>query len=372
LNCIDIANHHALKMDSAKNSQRDIIFFLWKEGATGADISQRLRDVFGSDALGKTVVYDWIQRFREGQSDTNDAPRSGRPRTSLTDENIRRVQMLIEEERRITVREISYATGINICSVHHILKENLNMSKLCARWIPRLLTQTQKNDRTTIAKTNLKLADRDPSFMERIVTVDETWICCYDPESKEQSKVWLPRGSDPPLKAKVYPSVGKVMATVFWDAEGILLVDYLEKGLTINSEYYSNLLRNDLRNALRKKRPGKLTMRPLLLHDNARPHTARNTVAVLKELGWDLMLHPPYSPDLAPSDFHLFPRLKETLRGQRFGTFLELKSEVDRCTRAMSAGFFTRGFEKLLDRYHKCIDLNGDYVEKCTLVNEDD
>ena len=78
-------------------------------------------------------------------------------------------------------------------------------------------------------------------FVRRFITMDETWIHHYTPESKQQSKQWTEAGCSAPKKTRSVPS-GKVMASVFWDAEGILFIDYLEKGKTIIGEYYSNLL----------------------------------------------------------------------------------------------------------------------------------
>ena len=74
--------------------------------------------------------------------------------------------------------------------------------------------------------------------------------------------------------------------------------------------------------------------------------------------------HPPYSPDLAPSDYHLFPNLKKHLRGQRFSTDDELKSATDEWLKGQSELFYFTGIEKLRDRYKLCIDKGGDYVEK--------
>jgi hypothetical protein len=70
--------------------------------------------------------------------------------------------------------------------------------------------------------------------------VDETLIHHYTPESKQQSKHLTEAGCSVPKKTSLVPSTGKVMASVFWDAEGILFIDYLEKGKTITREYYSN------------------------------------------------------------------------------------------------------------------------------------
>jgi len=85
--------------------------------------------------------------------------------------------------------------------------------------------------------------------------MDETWIHHYTPESKHQSKQWTEAGCLAPKNTSLVPSAGKFMASVFWDAEGILFINYLEKGKTITGEYYSNLLtRLDEKNC--EKRPG--------------------------------------------------------------------------------------------------------------------
>jgi histone-lysine N-methyltransferase SETMAR len=85
--------------------------------------------------------------------------------------------------------------------------------------------------------------------------MDETWIHHYTPESKQQSKQWTETGCSAPKKTKSVPLAGKVMAWVFWDAEGILFIDYLEKGKTLTGEYYSNLLTR-LDEKIYEKRPG--------------------------------------------------------------------------------------------------------------------
>lgn len=89
-------------------------------------------------------------------------------------------------------------------------------------------------------------------FKRRFVTVDETWIHHYTPETKEQSKQWVIKGESAPKKAKTVPSAGKIMATVFWDSQGIIFIDYLEKGKTITGAYYSSLL-DRLKTELQKK-----------------------------------------------------------------------------------------------------------------------
>ncbi|UYV63878.1 hypothetical protein LAZ67_2005878 [Cordylochernes scorpioides] len=82
-------------------------------------------------------------------------------------------------------------------------------------------------------------------------------------------------------------------------------------------------------------------------HDSARPHTAHQTTALIEEFGWELVSHPPYSPDIAPSDFHLFPELKKNLGGTQFQDDDELEEAVLGFLRGQAAEFFDSGFHKL-------------------------
>jgi transposase len=89
---------------------------------------------------------------------------------------------------------------------------------------------------------------------------------------------------------------------------------------------------------IRRKRPGLLTkgLGVLLLHDNARPHSAAATVNLLNSWSWKILPHPPYSPDLAASDFHVFPKMKKHLRGQRFHSNEDIQNEVKKWLRAQT------------------------------------
>lgn len=107
-------------------------------------------------------------------------------------------------------------------------------------------------------------------------------------------------------------SAGKFTASIFWDSEGILFIDYLERGTTITGQYYAALI-SKLRNATKDERRGKLRRGVLFHHDNAPAHWSAFAMAIIQQAGIELVDHPPYSPDLAPSDFYLFPKFKEYL-----------------------------------------------------------
>lgn len=210
------------------------------------------------------------------------------------------------------------------------------------------------------------LADaiRGGGFLTRIFTTDETWVHYYTPESKVSSKEWRKKEEGAPVKAKTTRSAGKVMCTVFWDRRGVLYVDFLRTQRTINAAYYSNLLKTHVKPAYRSKRRSIPARSAILLQDNARPHTARLTLDTISELGWEVLEHPPYSPDLSPCDYHMFGPLKEALGGQRFNTDDEVEEFVRTWLSELPKEFFDTGIKKLPERWTKCVTSEGKYIEK--------
>ena len=113
------------------------------------------------------------------------------------------------------------------------------MRELCSKWVPSLFTVDQKQQRVNDSECCSELFQRNKKdFFMRYVTMDETWIHHYSPESNRQSAERTAKGETCPKQPKTQMSTGKVLASVFWDAPGILFIDYLEKGRTINSEYW--------------------------------------------------------------------------------------------------------------------------------------
>jgi len=121
----------------------------------------------------------------------------------------------------------------------------------------------------------------------------------------------------------VQKSAGKILALIFRVQDGILLFDYLPKGQTINTGYYSSLL-VQLKDILKEKRGRKFTKGVLFFHNSALAHQAPATQKKLAYLGFQCLNHPPYSPDLAPLDYHLFPGLKKQLKCRHFSSNMEV------------------------------------------------
>ena len=147
--------------------------------------------------------------------------------------------------------------------------------------------------------------------------------------------------------------------SVFWDENGLLLIDFADSGVPINSDYYSHLVQQ-VRKARRKSRVHDL----YYLADNAPIHTSHQSTAILEKCGLTVLPHPPYSPDLAPSDYYLFRHLKQHLRGQRFTNKQELKDVTTNFLRGQPQNFYKNGIHEFALRWRKCADVGGSYFEK--------
>ncbi|KAJ4451273.1 hypothetical protein ANN_02734 [Periplaneta americana] len=175
-------------------------------------------------------------------------------------------------------------------------------------------------DRVPVMKMQRFSVEGGEGVLAEIVTEDE---------SKRQSMEWHHTTSPKKKKSETVRYAGKAMATVFWDAECVILVDFSEHGRTISFVQYVETLKK-LKARLRRVCPSKTTAGIFLLHDNARTHTSQYTTSEIAKIGWKVLPHPPYSPDLAPSDFHLSGPLKEAHRWHHFEDEKARKRKVRR------------------------------------------
>ena len=253
----------------------------------------------------------------QGRENVDDNARAGRPSTSRVDENIR-VYDLVKADRRITTRMIAEKLGISNGSIQTILKEDLDMRKLCAKIVPKVLTDEQKQGRVDCCNDWIESA-QDPHFHERVITGDEAWIYEYDPETKRQSEEWKHPGS--PCTKKVHKSRSKIktmLIVFFFDIHGVVHREYVRAGQIINAKFYVEVLKH-LRERMRRARPEMWAENAWIVHqDNAPSQTTLVTREFLAKSKITTTGHPPYSPDLAPCDFYLFPKAKNIMRGEHF------------------------------------------------------
>ncbi|GFX08716.1 histone-lysine N-methyltransferase SETMAR [Trichonephila clavipes] len=259
-------------MESDKQHFRHILLFYYRKGKNAVQARKKLTEVYLEGVLTVRKCQNWFVKFRSGNFDVEDAPRSGRPVEADKDG----IKALVDANQQITTQR-------NLCH------------------------------RIDVCDSLLKRHENDP-FLKRIITGDEK-------------------------------------------GHGLL-----PDNTTINSEVYCHQL-DKLNDAIQQKRSELINRKGVLFHqDNARPHTSLIICQKLLQLEWDTMPHPPYSPDLAPSDYYLFRSLQNFLDGKTFTSNEEVKNHLDQFFASKDQTFYERGIILLPENGQRVLDQNDQYI----------
>ncbi|KAJ4428957.1 hypothetical protein ANN_25953 [Periplaneta americana] len=313
-------------------------------GDSQSQTIRKIQQVFGEDAMGVTQIMEWFNRLKDGRTSAESEQHCGRPQTVRSGAVVERVRNLVMADRRLTVREIAEEIGVSKDSAHAILRDDLNMNRVAAKFVPKLLSPKQKDLRRDVAQDLLDTANTDPGNKKTVVAMEASRVSKAEKAQQVRSKI-------------------KVMLTVFFDVRGIVHHEYAPEGQTVTKEYYHDVLRR-LRDAVRRKRPDMWTANNWHLHhDNAPAHSSQLIHTFLAKHGITTVRQPPYSPDLAPCDFWLFPKLKTPLKGSRFESREEIMRNVTTELNTIPKEDFQRCFRQWKDRWAKCVQAQGAYFE---------
>lgn len=332
---------------------RHIMLYEFRKGVSVGAAQKNISEVYGDRGPALRTIKKWFGRFRLGDFNLEDQPRSGRP--SDIDNDI--FCTLVEENPKITTEEIAQRLKIDNSTAFRHLKKLGYISKL-ETWVPHLLTVENKLNRMNVAISLLARQNEEP-FLNRLVTGDEKWILYNNVRRK---RTWKKAGesANPIAKAGMHPM--KVLLCVWWDCRGIIHFELLRRGETITADKYCEQLTR-LNAAIREKRPVLANRKGIIFHhDNARPHVAQQTLRKLHELRWECLQHPPYSPDIAPTDYHLFRSLQNSLAGKCLQSEEDVLRHLTIFFDEKSADFFSNGINKLVDRWKTIVDNNGEYI----------
>ncbi|CAF4291724.1 unnamed protein product [Rotaria sp. Silwood2] len=226
-------------------------------GINPKTIHEELAIALGSKAPSYPTVAEWAKRFREGREDANDDPRSGRPVSELTDENIELVQEVINNDLHSTDDDIIAETFLSHGTIERIIHGCLKMKKITSRWIQRKSTNA-------------------------------SWV------GEDESPTTIVR------RGKFEP---KNLFFIFFKSNGPVFMHAVDEGKTIDHNYYIENCLKPVVKEIWKQRKSAGTKGIKLPQDNARPHIHSDVINYLTEEGIITMSHPPYSPDLAPCDY---------------------------------------------------------------------
>lgn len=347
--------------------QKFVINHYVRLGKKACDIFNEFSQVYMENALSRAQIYRLVEKAESGESASVRKEGSGRPKSSTDRKNIEKVDEIVRSDRKVTIDAIAEELGLSHGSVHAIVADKLSYKKCLTKWVPKMLSVDQKKNRLEVANEHLtKYAANGWAYMENTITEDESWVYYYDPPSKREAKKW--RHSNSPYTQTSLSSrttTKKLMLVTFFDAKGIICHYFLPRGETMNSATYVNIIKQKLRPAIARKRPELVgpdgEVRWQLHHDNARPHVSLETTAFLTSEGVNVMRHPAYSPDLAPSDFWLYSVLKSDLRGEVFHDDEELKIAVKSALNSIPLERYRKAYENWIVRWQRCVDAGGAY-----------
>jgi len=153
------------------------------------------------------------------------------------------------------------------------------------------------------------------------------------------------------------------MMIMAYDKNGLIATDIVSPESTVTTAYYRKFLQDVLRPKICQKMPAMFAAGVLTLHDNARPHTSGAVSEILEKCGWQVLPHPPYSPDMSPPNFDLFPKLKKPLRGKCFRSIVEVSNEMTRVIRRINNEGVLTGIQDLPKSCTAVIKHNENYIE---------
>lgn len=320
---------------------------------SAAEATRNICVAYGEDALTLRTCQYWFARFRSGQKDLSDEPHTGRP-IEFDQEALR---TLIEDDPRQSTKELAGKFSCSKATIDHHLHA-IGKTYKHGVWVPHEMTPQCKFQRSSICASLLSRQDSDP-FLDRIVTGDEKWVLYVNQENKNQ---WLSPGQKPKPVPKPDLHPEKVLLSIWWNLRGIVYWELLESGATVTAEVYCKQLER-VQEALIKKHPALVNRKKVvLLHDNARPHVAKVTQKKIQELGWEVLPHPAYSPDLAPTDYHLFRSMQHHLAGKHYKKEKEVETILEEYFHSKSEKFYSDGIRSLPKRWQEVVDNNGDYI----------
>ncbi|XKL67568.1 hypothetical protein PGB90_003059 [Kerria lacca] len=174
-------------MMDEKFEHRAAIKFCYKLKKTFAKTKKMIDSAYGEDVVSHTTVYTWFSWFKKDRESLEDDERSGRPSTTVTNENEARVRALLKQDCHMSLRMLADELNMSKDSVALILKEKMNRRKVCSRFVPHFLTPEQKETRTKCCQDFIETCDTTPDFLTSIVTGEETWCFQYHSSTKRQS-----------------------------------------------------------------------------------------------------------------------------------------------------------------------------------------
>ena len=329
---------------------RHCLLYEYELGHSAAEAQRNICQALGQGALDASTARRWFARFREGDYGLEDRPRLGRPQEVDREQ----VRSLVEADHYETARSMASQLQCSHTAILNCLHELGKVQKY-GRWIPHTLSEANLAERANTCALLLSQR-RTLGWLDQIITGDEKW-CVYVNHTRKRQWVDADQEPEPEPKADLHPR--KVLLSIWWGVRGVYYFELLPDNVTVTAQVYcTQLQRLAEKLALLRPRLGKV----YFLHDNARPHVAKVTRQKLLELEWEILPHPAYSPDLAPTDYHLFRALQHHLDEKKFDDRQALQEDLEQFFESQPRDFWEKGIHSLPERWQTVVEQDGTYV----------
>ncbi len=347
-----------------KLAQKVCVWFSMKCGDQPAETMTMMRLCFQQNCHSKAMVCRWHKSFREGCTKLGDLF-CGCHRTKRTDANVKRCADSLGGNCWQSIHEVGIKANLTYGTVQRILHHDLELSKRAAKMVPHLLLEVHKRNCLEFCHEMLAQYAHDPHCLDWILTTDESWFYLYDPRSRMENMEWLHKDENRgQVVHRQQPSAQKVMLVPFFDSRSLLHWEYFH-GMTIRKGVMLALLQR-IRTSLRIRRGARVwhNRQEYRLHmDNALAHRSDLVQGYLRQVNWEPLKHPPYSPDLSPCDFFLFPKLKKATRGVWYWNLDELVITIEHELHAIDSEQWQLCFKDWIQRCRWCVTFDGSYFE---------
>ena len=342
---------------------RAMIFILWKLEYQPINIYQKLAEALGDDAPSLQTIYNWCRKFKTGIENLKDAPRSGRPSLEIADLYSGKVQKQLAEVPNTSTRELANMCGCSETTMRSALIEDLGYRMLQRRWVPHLLTESQKFERVEFCKYfRNRFRDGNAKSVYNIVTCDESYVHLYTTVRGPQAKMWVLENEDIVDQPRPSKWTQKFMTLIFFSKTGILNADLNIAKHTVDTSYYITSGLEPMIVAWKEKHPKTPLSKLVFYQDNARPHKSAETMGFLEESKIETLSVPGYSPDLAPCDFWLFPKIKGALAGKIFHDLEDVKSAWEAELNKLTQDDFNNCFSSWFKRCQVVVENGRTYI----------
>lgn len=331
-------------------------------GIPAPDIQSELTAIHGDASPSLRTIFRWIAEIKSGTFEYQKKGGPGRPVSSTTPEKIREIKSEIEQNCRLSCRELSTIVNLDKSAVYNVLTQHLDLRNVFSVWVPHTLSISNKQQRVDCANRILKMFATHPLeyIQARYCVQDESWVL-WDAEPTR--RVWIGKKQVKPTTAKQKLTNRKNMIMVAFTCKPKRFsVTVIAKGSTVNSDVVVDYIKATGHRFLNLKN-NKIHLRDLLWQmDNARPHTSRITQDYVTKIGLSLVKQSPYSPDMNLCDRYLFRVLKHDLKQEALGSVSEVQKAVQRCFRRLSENTLADQLLKLRDHCGHVVSSGGDYI----------